>query len=222
MSRFVLVPGSGGSPWYWHRVVPLLEASGHEAVPVDLPGDDPTAGLEEYVRIVLRAVGDQVDVVLVASSLGGFVVPLVAEQTAVRAIVLVNAMIPLQGETAGEWWSNTGAVDARETAAMSGGYRSEFDPMTYFLHDVPQEVIADGESRQREESQAVFASICDFMSWPRVPIRVVAGREDRFFPCAFQRRVAMERLRLEVDELPGGHLIALARPAELASYLVSI
>jgi len=222
MSRFVLVPGSGGSSWYWHRVVPLLEASGHEALPVDLPGDDPKAGLEEYVGIVVRAVEDQADVVLVASSLGAFVVPLVAERTAVRAIVLVNAMIPLQGETAGEWWDNTGAVDARETAATSGGYRSEFDPTTYFLHDVPEEVIADGASHQREESEAVFASICDFLTWPRVPIRVVAGRDDRFFPCAFQRRVALERLGIEVDELPGGHLIALAQPAELAGYLIAI
>ncbi len=222
MSRFVLVPGSGGSSWYWHRVVPLLEASGHEALPVDLPGDDPKAGLQEYVGIVLRAVGDEADVVLVASSLGAFVVPLVAEQTAVRAIVLINPMIPLQGETAGEWWGNTGAVDARESAATSGGYRSEFDPTTYFLHDVPEEVIAGGASHQREESETVFAAICDFMSWPRVPIRVVTGREDRFFPCSFQRRVALERLGIEVDELPGGHLIALARPAELASYLISI
>lgn len=222
MSRFVLVPGSGGSAWYWHRVVPLLEASGHAALPVDLPGDDPKAGLEDYARIVLRAVGDQVDVVLVASSLGGFIVPLVAERTTVRAIVLVNAIIPLQGETAGEWWHNTGAVDAREAAATSSGYRSEFDPTTYFLHDVPQEVIAGGESQQREESEAAFASICDFLAWPRVPIRVVTGREDRFFPCEFQRRVAMERLGIEADELPGGHLIALARPAELASYLISI
>lgn len=222
MSRFVLVPGSSGSAWYWHRVVPLIEASGHEVVPVDLPGDDPTAGLEEYVGIVVHAIGDHADVVLVASSLGGFVVPLVAEQTPVRAIVMVNAMIPLQGETAGEWWDNTEAVDARQAAATSGGYRVEFDATTYFLHDVPPEVIADGGSSQREESEAVFASICDFLSWPRVPIRVVAGREDRFFPCAFQRRIAMERLGIELDELPGGHLIALAQPAELASYLTSI
>src|SRR5262245_14591883 len=31
---------AGGIAWYWHRVVPLLEASGHDAVGVDLPGDD--------------------------------------------------------------------------------------------------------------------------------------------------------------------------------------
>jgi hypothetical protein len=35
----VLIPGAGGTAWYWHRVVPLLRAAGHEATAVDLlPG----------------------------------------------------------------------------------------------------------------------------------------------------------------------------------------
>lgn len=28
-ATFVLVPGAGGQAWYWHRVVPELEARGH-------------------------------------------------------------------------------------------------------------------------------------------------------------------------------------------------
>jgi hypothetical protein len=40
MRSFVLIPGAGGVAWYWHRVIPLLEQAGHEAVAVDLPGDD--------------------------------------------------------------------------------------------------------------------------------------------------------------------------------------
>jgi pimeloyl-ACP methyl ester carboxylesterase len=57
--------------------------------------------------------------------------------------------------------------------------------------------------------------------WPDVPTRVLAGRDDRFFPIGFQRRVADERLGLPVDEVPGGHLVALSRPVELADRLVS-
>lgn len=52
-----------------------------------------------------------------------------------------------------------------------------------------------------------------------MPTDVVAGAGDRLFPLDFQRRVARERLGLDVDVLPGGHLIALSRPAELAAYL---
>jgi pimeloyl-ACP methyl ester carboxylesterase len=54
-----------------------------------------------------------------------------------------------------------------------------------------------------------------------VPIRVVAGADDRLFPAEFQRRVARERLGVEADVLPGGHLIALAHPDPLASYLLT-
>ena len=57
--------------------------------------------------------------------------------------------------------------------------------------------------------------------WPDVPTRVLTGRDDRFFPLEFQRRVAAERLGLAVDEVPGGHLVALSRPAELADRLVA-
>ena len=50
---------------------------------------------------------------------------------------------------------------------------------------------------------------------------MLAGRDDRFFPLEFQRRVAADRLGLAVDEIPGGHLVALSRPVELAERLAA-
>src|SRR5262249_66674 len=44
MTRYVLVPGAGGSAWYWHRVVGELTQRGHEVVAVELPGADPLPG----------------------------------------------------------------------------------------------------------------------------------------------------------------------------------
>jgi pimeloyl-ACP methyl ester carboxylesterase len=55
-----------------------------------------------------------------------------------------------------------------------------------------------------------------------VPTHVVAGSADRFFPLEFQRSVVRERLGLDVDVLPGGHLMALSRPRELADYLLAL
>ena len=219
MSTFVLIPGAGGTAWYWHRVVPLLREAGHEAIPVDLPGDDPAAGLPEYTRLVIDAIGGSDDVVLVAQSLGGFTAPLVAAKVPVRSLVFVNAMIPVRGETAGAWWDNTGWLEARTAAAERGGYGTEFDLAVYFLHDVPPEVAESGAPYQRPEADAAFGSVCDFASWPPVPIRAVAGSADRFFPAEFQRRLAADRLGIEADVLPGGHLIALSRPADLAGCL---
>jgi Asp-tRNA(Asn)/Glu-tRNA(Gln) amidotransferase A subunit family amidase len=66
VSTFVLIPGAGGAAWYWHRVVPLLREAGHEAIAVDLPADDETAGLPAHARLVVDAIGARDDVVLTA------------------------------------------------------------------------------------------------------------------------------------------------------------
>lgn len=221
MASFVLIPGAGGVAWYWHRVVPLFEAAGHEAIAVDLPGDDEHAGLAAYADIVIKAIGDR-RAVLVAQSLGGFTAPLVCERVPVESLVLVNAMIPVPGETAGAWWANTGSTEAREAAAGRAGYSQEFDIPTYFLHDVPPEVLKDGEKHQRPEAEVVFGEPCRFKEWPRVPIRVIASRDDRFFPIEFQRQVARDRLHLEVEEVPGGHLVALSNPEGLVRQLLAL
>jgi alpha/beta hydrolase family protein len=220
VSTFILIPGAGGRASYWFRVVPLLQSAGHEAIAVGLPGDDESAGLPEYTRLVLDAIGDRDDVVLAASSLGGFTAPLVASAVPLRSLVLVNAMIPLPGETAGQWWHSTGAVEARLAAARANGHSEEFTEAVYFEHDVPPEILASDDG-QFGEAGTVFQSVCEFTSWPDIPIRVAVGAADRFFPAEFQLRVARERLGLEADLLPGGHLIALARPEPLSDYLLA-
>ncbi len=219
---FALIPGAGGVAWFWHRVVPLLQAAGHEAIAIDLPGDDPGAGLPEYAGLVASAIGSRDNVVLVAMSLGGFTAPLVPGKAPVRSLVFVNAMIPNPGETPGAWWENTGWSHARAAAAEQGGYPTDVDLAVYFLHDVSPEVAAAGEQYQRPEADAAFGSACDFDGWPPIPIRAVAGADDRFFPVGFQQALARDRLGIEAEVLPGGHLIALAQPAALASYLLTV
>lgn len=221
MSCFVLIPGAGGNAWYWHRTAPLLVDAGHEAVPVDLPGDDETKGLSDYTDLVVRAVGSRRDVVLVAQSLGGFTAPLACARVTVQRLVFVNAMIPLPGETPGAWWKNTGSGEARVQAARRHGYADEFDVFTYFLHDVPEEVTRDGAKEERQQADSIFREHCRFDAWPDVPIHVVAGTEDRFFPIEFQRKIARERLNRDVDEVRGGHLVALANPRGLVERLCS-
>jgi hypothetical protein len=56
--------------------------------------------------------------------------------------------------------------------------------------------------------------MCPHASWYRTAIG--------FFPLDFQRRIARERLALEIDEVAGGHLPMLSRPRELARRLVEL
>ena len=218
MSTFVLIPGAGGAAnWYWRLVIAELEAAGHEAVAVDLPADDPHAGLPEYADLVVREAGDR-EVVLVAQSMGAFCALPACSRLDVERLVLVNAMIPAPGETAGDWWENTGSEAARLEAARAGGYPEAFDLETYFRHDVPADVFASGAEEQRNEADIAFEQPCEFGELP--PTTVLAGRDDRFFPLPFQRRLARERLGLEAREVPGGHLNALSQPRAVALALV--
>jgi pimeloyl-ACP methyl ester carboxylesterase len=221
MTTFILVPGAGGVAWYWHRVTPILEAAGHEAVAVDLPGDDPKAGLEDYANRVVAAIGARGDLILAAQSLGGFTAPLVCERANVNHLVFVNAMIPLPGERVGDWGKATGSGEARLEAARQGGYSEEFGEEIYYMHDVAPEVAREAALHDRDETETIWAETCDFAAWPGIPIHVIAGADDRLFPLEFQRRVARERLNRDVDVLPGGHLIALSHPHELAAQLAS-
>jgi pimeloyl-ACP methyl ester carboxylesterase len=221
MSTYLLIPGAGGAAWYWHRVAPLLDDAGHAAIAVDLPGADPDAGLPEYADLVVAAGAGHDGVVLVAQSMGAFSALPACARLPVRRLVMNNAMVPLPGETAGDWWEHTNSEPARVAAARYGGYDEAFDIATYFLHDVPPAVAAAGAEHQRPEADVTFGQPCPFDRWPDVPTTVLAGRDDRFFPLAFQRRVARERLGLEVVALPGGHLNALSAPEALVGALVA-
>ena len=64
---------------------------------------------------------------------------------------------------------NTGSEEARVTAAETGGYPVEFDVPTYFLHDVPAEVLASEGAEQRPEAAIAFSQPCDIESWPTSP-----------------------------------------------------
>jgi pimeloyl-ACP methyl ester carboxylesterase len=172
---------------------------------------------------VIDAIDDRRPLVVVAQSLGGFTAPLVCDRLDVSLLVLLNAMIPAPGETAGAWWEATGQAEARAAmAAREGRVLVEGDVMGDFFHDVPVDVVAEAlEPGEPRQAARPFSDPPPVTTWPSVPTRVVVGRDDRFFPAEFQRRVASERLGIAPDVLPGGHLMALSQPVALADLLAS-
>jgi pimeloyl-ACP methyl ester carboxylesterase len=219
---YVLIPGAGGSAFYWHRLVAELERRGRDVVAVDLPAGDDSAGLAEYTEAIVDAIGARSPVVLVAQSMAGFTAPLVCERVPVELVVMLNAMVPAPGESPGDWWGNTGQPQARAEMAAREGRPSggEFDPLVDFFHDVPPEVTEAVFARgEPEQSGTPFEKPWPLAAWPDVPTRFLQGRDDRLFPLEFQRRVVRERLGIDLDEMPGGHLVALSRPGELADRL---
>jgi pimeloyl-ACP methyl ester carboxylesterase len=218
-TTFVLVPGAGGDTWFWHRLVPELERRGHSALAVELPAADDSAGLDAYADTVVAAIGNRSPVVLVAQSMGGLTAPLVCARVPVRLLVLLNAMVPAPGETGGEWWSTTGQDEAQTAHWKRLGLPGEPDDDSTYFHDLPPDLVAAYRTQEFAQSGRPFEDPWPLERWPDVATRVVAGRDDRLFPLEFQRKIAAQRLGLDVDEVPGGHCAALSRPVELADRL---
>jgi len=211
-TTYVLVPGAGGDPHYWHLVAPLLERGGHRVITPDLPAADDDAHLCDYADAIVAAADWQVGIVLVAQSMGAFPASMAAARLDVERIVLVAPMIPAPGETPGEWWSATGQdVAARDAPS---------DIRELFFHDVPgpvtEEVFARGAP---EQSGTPFGDRWPLDAWPDLPTRVVAGRRDRLFPLGFMRELSQARLGVEPEVIDSGHLPAFSTPESLAERL---
>jgi pimeloyl-ACP methyl ester carboxylesterase len=223
MATFVLVHGAGDVGWYWHLTEAELRARGHETIAPDLPCDDDTASLDDYVGTVADAVGARRDLVIVGQSYGAFTATLAASRLPARLLVLLAGMIPVPGETPAQWWTNTGYRQAAdEQAALDGGSTGGDDPLVTFYNGVPRE-LADEAMRRgaRGESSTVFDTPWPLDAWPDVPTRFIVCEDDHLFPAGFMRRQAGERLGITPDELPGCHCVALSHPKELSDLLVS-
>ncbi len=96
MATYVLVHGAWHGGWCWSKLVPLLEATRHRAIALDLPGhgNDKTPlaelSLDRYVACVSTAIGTiDEPVVLVGHSLGGTVISQTAEMHPDRILKLI-------------------------------------------------------------------------------------------------------------------------------------
>jgi pimeloyl-ACP methyl ester carboxylesterase len=222
LATFALIPGGGGDPWEWHRLVDELNARGHEAIAVRLPSEEEGAGWSEYADAVVEALDARDEIVLVAQSMGGFTAPIVCSRLEVELLVMLNAMIPVPGETFNAWWSNTGSESARREYHASIGLAPDDvdDDAVIYYHDLPAEARDEAMRREwQDQSMTPLNEPWPLQAWPDVPTRILSGRHDRMFPLEFQRRVARQRLGLQVDEIDGGHMVAMSNPVELADRL---
>ena len=103
----------------------------------------PGATFADHADAIVAAAGSAEDVTLVAQSMGAFSAPLACDRLPVAELVLLNAMIPAPGETAGEWWGNTGQAEAMRSNDLREGRDPDagFDAQIHFLHDLPPEVL---------------------------------------------------------------------------------
>ncbi len=220
MTTVVLIHAAATDSWYWHPLTAELESRGAEVSAVDLPVDDDAKGLDDYADVVVDALGHAGTtragtpgpLIVVGHSFGGFTAPIVADRLDADLLIMLQAQIPVPGEAPGDWWENTGHAQALEEETAGG----MIDPMELMLHRTPAHLAREALSHQREQSAAPFMGPWPLPAWPRVPTRVLITADDRFFPRSFMTRVAVDRLGITPEVMPGDHCPMLSNPAELS------
>jgi pimeloyl-ACP methyl ester carboxylesterase len=227
MSLFALVHGAWHGAWCWERLIPELEARGHRAVAMDLPIEDPSADWHAYADAVVAAIGDASDeVVLVGHSMGGHVIPFVAERRPVAHSVFLAAGLPVE-ESFGALLANQpdhfqpnliGRLRFAEDGATSWG---EEDALSVFYNDCAPEDAQPAIKRLRKQYMNQADQPYGLASFPNSPSTYIACARDEGINPAWARRV-VPTLDMNLIEIDSSHSPFWSRPAELADILTSL
>ncbi|WP_329123279.1 alpha/beta fold hydrolase [Streptomyces sp. NBC_01465] len=229
MTQFVLVPGAWLGAWAWDEVVSELREAGHGVHPLTLSGlaekRDVQAGQQTHVRDIVGEVErlDLRDVVLVGHSYSGIPVGQAAEQIGDRLtrLVLVDAMVPADGESvASAWWSGQAAFEAE--LAANGGFWVPWAVEEFDGQDLSEEQIARLLSRATPQQAATVTE-------PAVLERSLGALPATYVKClldgdepsgAVAKLLAESEGRWKLVEMNTGHWPMLSQPHELASVLL--
>ena len=233
----VLIHGGSTTGRYWDLVSAALA---HPALAVDLPGrgrrpaDLLTVTLEDAVTSVTRdadALGT--DVVLVAHSSGGLVVPGVVANLGhrVRHIVLNAASVPPEGGRGLDCMRPRHRERTQEALALRDAGRARTTPLEppareQLRHAYGTELNDEQIDYVRDPVRFVTDTFNFFdapVFWSRaskVPVTYVLNLRDRSVPLALQQEMIARLPELPVVvPLDTGHVPAVTMPAVLAALL---
>jgi len=112
--RFVLIHGAWHGAWCWEKLVPELEALGHEAVAVDLPGHGLRQNERATVGSYRQAAAEVIEEgdVLVGHSMGGYVMTLGADAVPAKVsrMIFLAAGLPVEGKSMLDTFPGGGTV----------------------------------------------------------------------------------------------------------------
>lgn len=227
MSQFVLVHGGGGGPWVWELLEPELERRGHRSLAVEMPVDQVGVGMSGYIDAVCdqmaAGLGGDPEVVLVGHSLGGHVIPYVANRRPVQALVFLAAALP------GDYDRSEAGTGPLPGLRDDDPYRftlddqgravlSEEAAIGRFYHDCPPDVARRMVARHRPQSQSFRTGIPPLDRWPDARRFYISCADDRSSAAGKAARAAGV-LGVEPIQLPGGHSPMVSRPGTLAELL---
>lgn len=140
MATFVLVHGGWDGGWHWRPIARMLQAAGHEALPVTLTGLGDRSHLATPQITLATHISDVVNVlrfeglenvILTGHSYGGTVITGVAEREPGRLahLVYIDAFIPRDGQSMSDILGPDMRAEFEERARQhGGGWLVPYDP----------------------------------------------------------------------------------------------
>ncbi len=236
MSDVLLIHGSGHGAWCWERLIPQLEARGHRARAIDLPGHgaDTTplaqVTLERYAEAIDAALPAGRRTVLLGHSMAGFPITAAAERAAERIarLVYLCAYLPeASGASLAELRRRSEAqplVPAIRMAPDRGSFT--VDPALapgIFYTGCDAQTAAWATARLGP--QALAPQTAPLAPGPRalaLPRDYILCRRDGTIPPQLQAAMAAALPPGRVHEGPWDHSPFLSDPAGLADLLTRI
>ncbi|HAR30746.1 MAG TPA: esterase [Gammaproteobacteria bacterium] len=237
MARFLLIHGAWHGAWCWHKVIPALQARGHQAFAIDLPahGVDKRSTAEvtfdDYVTRVGEALATADEPwVLVGHSMGGAVITAVAERFPERlsGLIYLTAIALASGESMAK--NPVAASPPEFFAALTASpdrSSTRFDPVAardVFYADCSPQDIALAEACLVPQSTAVMRAPVHYTParWGSVPRAYIVCTEDRGLSPDGQRAMLARMGFARVADLASSHSPFFSQPERLADTLVSL
>jgi pimeloyl-ACP methyl ester carboxylesterase len=225
MTVFSLVHGGQQGAWCFEPLIAELGNRGHSAIAVDLPSEDPDAGLDAYAETIRASLAGVTEPVIVAGhSLGGLVLPLVAQLRPVAGLAFLCAAIPFPGESLADTIAEEIAAETSPDLLDDLG-RSHQTPREQarevFFPDLPQNLQEWALDRQRAQGERPHREPSPLAVWPDVPAVVVNGTDDRCISLARARRTTRRLFGELPTEIPDGHFPFLTHPRVIADGLAA-
>lgn len=225
MAGFVLLHGAFLGGWCWDLVVPDLEKAGFQVAAPDLPSEQLDAGWEGNLRAALASYPDDDDVVLVAHSRAGRLVPQLLERAPLRAVVLLSASI-MGGTRPGPY--RTDPFPTASRPPEPGQFDRDELGRTLMPEERARKVFFNQCTEERTEwalrrmrPQADLPAVPE-TRWPDVPVTYLAPIDDLAVDRQWMHDASRDRLGVTAVDLPGDHSPFLSRPAELAATLLGL
>ena len=228
MTTFVLLHGAWHGAWCWAGLQDELTARGIDSLAIDLPADEPDAGIQRYADVVEQGVDARKDVVVVAHSLAGLVAPVAGERLGARGIVMLAALWPTPGRSAREQARDLPGIytdryrQAPRIRYDDGSTAMPPEVAVYLLYqDCAPTVASAASGWLRPQHWRIWSEACPLVEWPGLPTAAVACRHDRMLEAEGMVR-GSARAAAPLSWLPSGHSPMLSMPAALADELMRV